>query len=131
MERLVIVTNEPTSLTDAYALIKILSGKYQQKRFMVLVNSARSKEEADQIFRNLSMVSDRYLASPSLDYLGWIPYDEKVSNAVKKQKTVLRLYPNAASSKGFMKLAKLLISNWEKTAFEGDLKFFWRTLLDN
>ena len=93
MERIVVVTNEPTSLTDAYALIKILSSKYKQKRFKVLVNSARSKNEAGQIYRNLSTVADRYLGSPSLDYLGWIPYDEKIPRAVRKQKIISISHP--------------------------------------
>jgi flagellar biosynthesis protein FlhG len=131
MERIVIITSEPTSLTDAYALIKILSTKYQQKKFKVLVNSAGSEKEAGQIYRNLSMVADRYLASPSLDYLGWIPYDEKIVKAVKRQKAVLASYPKCPASRSFDALAKKLISIENDTVFEGDIKFFWRTLLNN
>lgn len=130
MEKLVIVTNEPTSLTDAYALIKVLSNKYRQKRFKVLVNSARNAVEADRIYRSLSLVADRYLGSPSLDYLGWIPYDKKIPKAIRRQKTVLKMHPDTPASKSFMALANRLLSCDDVTDFEGDIKFFWRKLLN-
>ena len=130
MERIVIITNEPTSLTDAYALIKVLTGKYQQKRFKVLINWARNEIESGQIFKNLSMVVDKYLGSPSLDYLGWIPYDKQIPKAIRKQNTVLRLHPNTPASKSLMALAKRLLANDSHTVFEGDIKFFWDKLLN-
>jgi len=130
MERLVVVTNEPTSLTDAYALIKVLTNKYQQKRFMVLVNSVRNSAEAERIYKQLSVVVDKYLGSPSLDYLGWIPYDEQVQMAVRQQQMVLQRYPDTPASKSFVELAHKLISAENDHAFEGDIKFFWRKLLN-
>ena len=129
MERMVIVTNEPTSLTDAYALIKILTSEHHQKKFKVLVNSARNSDEASRIFRNLSTVADRYLGSPSLDYLGWIPYDKLVPKAVRQQKTVLKMHPETKASKSFMKLAAEMIESADETVFDGDIKFFWRNQL--
>jgi flagellar biosynthesis protein FlhG len=67
-EVLVVVTPEPTSLTDAYALIKVLSTRYRQKRFRILINMAKQVREAKDVFRKLSKVSDRFL-SVSLDFL--------------------------------------------------------------
>lgn len=131
MEKVVVVTNEPTSLTDAYALIKILSSKYHQKRFKVLVNAVRNSVEAERIFHNLSSVVDKFLNSPSLVYLGWIPFDSMVSIAVRKQRTVLRMYPETPASKSFVELADRLISCDDGSGFEGDIKFFWRRLLDH
>jgi flagellar biosynthesis protein FlhG len=130
MERLVIVTNEPTSLTDAYALIKVLKNKYHQKRFKVLVNSARSDMEADRIFKSLSIAADKYLGSLSLDYLGWIPYDKLIPKAVRKQKTVLNMHPDTPASKSFVALANKLLKNDDESYFEGDIKFFWHKLLN-
>ncbi len=130
MERLVVVTNEPTSLTDAYALIKVLTNKYQQKRFMVLVNSVRNSTEAERIYKQLSVVVDKYLGSPSLDYLGWIPYDEQVPMAVRQQQMVLQRYPDTPASKSFVELAQKLMAAENARAFEGDIKFFWRKLLN-
>lgn len=130
MERLVVVTNEPTSLTDAYALIKVMTNKYQQKRFMVLVNSVRSGTEAERIYKQLSVVVDKYLGSPSLDYLGWIPYDEQVQMAVRQQQMVLQRYPDTPASRSFVELAHKLMAVESGRAFEGDIKFFWRKLLN-
>lgn len=130
MEKVVVVTNEPTSLTDAYALIKVLNSKYQQKRFKVLVNAVRNAVEADRIYRNLSLVADKFLVSPSLDYLGWIPYDKLVPTAIRNQQTVLRMYPNTPASKSFLEVANTLISSDDGSIFEGDIKFFWRKLFN-
>jgi len=131
MERIVVVTNEPTSLTDAYALIKVLIREYHQKRFKVLVNLARNGAEADRIYKSLSAVADRYLESPSLDYLGWIPYDRQMPGAVRKQKVVLESHPDNPASKSLMALAKRLIADEDDVVFEGDIKFFWRRLLEH
>jgi flagellar biosynthesis protein FlhG len=131
MEKVVVVTNEPTSLTDAYALIKILTQKYQQKKFEILVNSARNDKEAERIYRHLSLVVDQFLGSPSLDYIGWIPYDRKIPTAIRKQQTVLALYPEAPSSKRFRELADAFIAKGGGGGvFEGDIRFFWKRLLN-
>jgi flagellar biosynthesis protein FlhG len=129
MEKVVVVTNEPTSLTDAYALIKVLTNKYQQKRFKVLVNATNNAREAARIYRHLSLVVDRFLGSPSLDYLGWIPYDKLIPASIRQQQTVLQRYPNSPASKSFRKLAEKLMCNNDGLPFEGDIKFFWRRLL--
>jgi flagellar biosynthesis protein FlhG len=129
MEKVVVVTNEPTSLTDAYALIKVLNNKYHQRRFKVLVNSARSASEADRIYRNLGLVADQFLGSPSLDYLGWIPYDKMVPAAVRQQQMVLQRYPDTPASKSIVSLAEKLMGKEEEQAFAGDIRFFWRRLL--
>jgi len=131
MEKIVIVTNEPASLTDAYALIKVLSKKYHQKKFRILINLATSKQEAEQIYRHLCLVVDRFLGSLSLDYLGWIPYDENVPKAVRRQQAVLDLFPLSKASKKFMEVAERLISFRDHCEFDGDVKFFWHRLLYN
>lgn len=131
MEKVVVITNEPASLTDAYALIKVLANKYHQKKFRILINSARTSQEAEQIYRHLCVVVDKFLGSLSLDYLGWIPYDDNVPKAVRRQQAVLELYPLSKASKKFMDVAEKLISSPEHLDFEGDVKFFWQRLLAN
>lgn len=131
MEKMVVVTNEPTSLTDAYALIKVLTHQYHQKRFKILVNSARNAHEAERIYRHLSLVVDQFLGSPSLDYLGFIPYDKLVPMAIRQQQMVLQRYPDTAASRGFVELAEKLMNSDEASVLEGDIKFFWRKLLDS
>jgi flagellar biosynthesis protein FlhG len=130
MEKVVVVTNEPASLTDAYALIKVLTNKYKQKRFQILVNAAHDVEEADRIYRHLTMVVDKFLGAPSLDYLGFIPFDPHIHRAVRRQQTVLELYPHTRASKSFMEVAERLLSYENQLVFEGDIKFFWQRLLN-
>lgn len=131
MEKVVIVTNEPTSLTDAYALIKVLTSRYKQKRFKVLVNAARNGEEAEKIYRHLSLVVDQFLGSPSLDYVGWIPFDKLMPAAVRKQKTVLECFPEAPASLHIQKVARALMSAREEPDLEGDIRFFRQSFLEH
>jgi flagellar biosynthesis protein FlhG len=129
MERVVVVTNEPTSLTDAYALIKVLTKKYRQRKFKILVNVARNPEEGLRIFKQLSVVVDRFLGSPAMDYLGCVQHDENVPRAVRQQQAVVQRYPNTRASKDFVVLAERILSEDGSTDFEGDIKFFWQRLL--
>jgi flagellar biosynthesis protein FlhG len=131
MEKVVLVTNEPTSLTDAYALIKVLTSRYKQKRFKVLVNSAKTAAEAERIYRHLSLVVDQFLGSPSLDYLGWIPFDKQMSAAVRKQRTVLECFPEASASGRLLEVAKTLMASEVEPVLEGDIRFFWQRFLEH
>ena len=130
MERLVVLTNEPTSLTDAYALIKVLINTYNQKRFKILINLVHDGNEADRIFRSLSVAADKYLQSPSLDYLGWIPYDKMLPKAIRRQKPLINTHPNTPAAKSITALAEKILYKEDDINFEGDIKFFWRRLLN-
>ena len=128
-ESIVIVTPEPTSITDAYALIKVLSVRFKKRNFMVLVNLVGGDQEAREVFRKISLVADRFLEQVSIDYLGFIPFDEKLPWAVKQQRAVLELYPKAPSSRGFMNLAKSLAERPVQFKGDGQIQFFWKQLL--
>ena len=128
-ESIVIVTPEPTSITDAYALIKVLSVRFKKRTFMVLVNLVEGDHEARDVFRKISLVADRFLEQVSIDYLGFIPVDEKLPWAVKQQRAVLELYPKAPSSRGFMDLAKRLAERPVQFKGDGQIQFFWKQLL--
>ncbi len=127
--RVVILTPEPTSITDAYALIKVLANKHQIKSFYILINWVKDSNEAQKVFRQLAAVVDRFLGSLSLDFIGYIPHDDAIPKAVRKQKAVLDLYPNALSSKGFINLAQSLLREGENSHVDGNIKFFWKHLL--
>ncbi|MBW1980219.1 MAG: MinD/ParA family protein [Deltaproteobacteria bacterium] len=129
-EKVVIANSEPTSLTDAYALIKVLYTRYRETEFKVLVNGVEKEDEAEMVYRQLSTVAIRFLGGPSLDYLGWIPFDEHVPAAVCRQQPVLQLYPEAPASKSFLKLAKAVWSSGKQPQVSGNIKFFWRRLIN-
>ncbi len=128
-ESIIIATPEPTSITDAYALIKVLFQKHRKKNFLILINGGRNPAEAKEVFRKLSRATDRFLGSLSLDYLGFIPYDEKLPQAVRKQKAVLEMYPQSASSRRFLEIAQTLIDpSIRAPESHGNVQFFWRQL---
>ena len=128
-ESIVIATPEPTSMTDAYALIKVLSTKFNKKDFMMLINLVANVQEAKEVFKKISRVADQFLESLSIDYLGFIPFDEKLPYAVKHQRTVLEIYPKAPSSKSFSELAKILWERPLRHKDNGNIQFFWKRLL--
>jgi len=130
LERIVVLSPEPTSLTDAYALIKVLTNQHDIKKFRILINSATSEKEALDVFRKLSLVADRFLPSLSLDFLGHIPYDRKLPQAVRRQQLVSELFPDAPASRGFNDLAQRLIEEKPEVRADGNIKFFWQGLFD-
>jgi flagellar biosynthesis protein FlhG len=127
-EIMVVLTPEPTALTDAYALIKVLSTRYAEHNFAVLVNMARSEWEAKKTFTHLSRVAERFLHA-SLRFAGSIPYDARVPDAVRRQRTVVELSPEAAASRAFEVLADRVLALPIAAKPKGGLQFFFRQLL--
>lgn len=129
-EIIVVVTPEPTSITDVYALIKLLATRYSEHHFKVLVNMAKDSEDALEVFRKLANVAGRFL-DISLDYLGCVVKDEKVVEAVKRQKAVSELFPESEAAICFTTLAKRVIENNRQTRLKGNIQFFFSRFLDN
>ncbi len=109
-EIVVVATPEPTSITDAYALMKVLSVKYGTSHFKLVVNSAASEQEADEVFRQLNLVADRFL-NITLEYYGGILLDENVKKGVRQQKVVSEISPLTRASRNFAALARKLADN--------------------
>ncbi len=128
-EKIVVVTPEPTSLTDAYALIKVLYSKFGERHFRLLVNSVTGEAAGKAIFAKISKVADHFLDGLSLDYLGAIPYDAAVPKAVIQQKALLEVFPNAPASKAFMTIAEN-ICRTQPSVNQGTIQFFWKRLLN-
>jgi flagellar biosynthesis protein FlhG len=106
-EILVVVTPEPTSLTDAYALIKILYQRHAKKRFRLLVNMVKSAGEAREVYLRLAQATNHFLHL-AIEHLGFVVYDENMSKAVKKQKLLAELYPDSPSVKCLREVAEKL-----------------------
>ncbi|MHB1680735.1 MAG: MinD/ParA family protein [bacterium] len=129
-EIMVVVTPEPTSITDAYALIKVMSTKHGQKNFSIILNMAKNEKEAKSIYKHLSIVADKFL-KVSLSYAGFILYDDNISKSVIMQKTAMELYPESKSAGCFKKLAYDIISKNENDYSDGNLQFFFNNLFKN
>jgi len=125
---IVVVCDEPTSITDAYALIKILSVEHDVFRFRIVANMVRTTNEGRELFAKLTRVTDQFL-DVALDYLGSVPFDENVRKSVKKQQALVKLYPKSAASVAFNHLATK-VSGWPvpKSA-KGNIEFFMERLV--
>jgi len=128
-EKIVVVTPEPTSLTDAYALIKVLYSKYGERYFRILVNQAPSEAAGKAIFAKISKVADHFLDGLSLDYLGAIPHDAMVTKAVLQQRALLEAFPDAVASRAFGVVADT-IRKTQPFVNQGTIQFFWKRLLN-
>lgn len=103
-EIMLVVTPEPSSITDAYALIKTLSGRDGLLEFRILVNMCRDQEEGKALFAKLSAITGRFL-EVSMEYSGCILHDEMLMESIRRRGTLCRLYPDARASIGFRALA--------------------------
>ena len=128
-ERLVVVTPEPTSLTDAYAMIKVMQHNHDVNRFRVVINNATDPASGKDIFTRLYRACDHFLSGVSLDLVGVIPHDPIVRRAVIAQKPFTVLDSNAPASRAMYKLSET-VQTWEVPhAIDGNIKFFWKRLL--
>jgi flagellar biosynthesis protein FlhG len=127
-EVVVVVCDEPASLTDAYALIKVLNRFHGVDRFHVLANMTGNAHEGRQLFDKLARVAQRFL-DVTLGYLGAVPYDDYLRKAVQRQLAVVEAYPRSRSALAFRKLADRT-GRWPapQTA-TGRLEFFVERLI--
>lgn len=126
---LVVATPDPASITDAYALMKVMYLNHRISRFTLLVNQVRNEREALEVYRTVQRVADRFL-NIGLDYAGFVPVDPYVTRAVRQQRTLLELYPTAPSVSAFAKISQDLIKGWRDNRQDhGRLTFFGRRSL--
>jgi len=127
---MLVVCDEPTSITDCYALMKLLSRDHEVFKFKVVANMVRSPNEGQQLFEKLSKVSDRFL-DVGLELVGVVPFDENIRKSVRKQKAIIEAFPESPASVGFRNLAKK-ITQWPiPHQPSGHLEFFIEQLLDH
>jgi len=127
-EIIVVVSPEPTSLTDAYALIKILYNGHGEKRIMLIVNMVKNSQEAGEVFMKLSKATEHFL-DLSVEYLGFIMHDEKVSDAVRQQKIFAEIYPTSPASKCLSSIARKICRDKPEKYNLGSMKFFSRAII--
>lgn len=127
-EVLVVVCDEPSSITDAYALIKLLNREHGVYRFRVLANMTRTQQEGHNLFNKLTQVSERFL-DVTLQYVGNIPFDESVRKAIQRQKAVVDVAPRSKAAQAFKTLAEK-VDLWPlPTTPRGHLEFFVERLV--
>lgn len=125
---LMVTSPDPTAITDAYALMKLLSTRYHQKVFSLIVNSVANTEEGLEVYHKLTTVANRYL-SISIDYMGCIPFDKRVRESIRRQQPMINLYPTSKTSNAFTSFAKGLLLMPQDLQPKGTLQFFWKRLM--
>ena len=127
-EIILVVTNDPASITDAYALIKVLSREHGVNRVQVLANMVRDASEAQSVYESLRRVAERFL-DITLSFIGGIPHDEWLKRAVRRQRSVVEAYPNCPASEAFRQLARKADSWGMPAGARGNLEFFVERLV--
>jgi flagellar biosynthesis protein FlhG len=119
----VVVCDEPASITDAYGLIKVLSREHGVQRFQILANQTRRSGEGPDLFQRISRVCDRFL-NVTLEFAGSVPFDDYLRRAVQRQTAVVEAYPASISSMALKKLA-VDADKWSvPKGARGHLEFF-------
>jgi flagellar biosynthesis protein FlhG len=119
----VVICDEPASLADAYALIKVLSVEHRVTRFHVLANMVSTPEHGRALFAKLANVCRKYL-EVRLSYMGAVPQDEYLRKAVRQQKPVVVSYPGSPSGRAFYKLAQYVDALERPAGQAGGVEFF-------
>ena len=127
---IVVVHDEPASITDAYAFIKVMSKKHNVSRFHILANMTHDAREGRELFRKLSKATDRFL-DVVLSFIGAVPFDGKLRKAIQHQRAVVEAFPNSPSSLAFKRITKQ-INNWtDNYQTDGQLKFFVERMIQS
>jgi flagellar biosynthesis protein FlhG len=127
-EVVLVLSPEPTSLVDAYAVVKVLSQQAGIRNFAVVINPVVDEMPARDMFQKLSAVTGRFLTA-KLRHLGYVPRDENVHRAVMAQRPVVDLFPMAPASRAIVDVAKRLFSEPAPQILEGGMKVMWQRLM--
>lgn len=126
---IVLITPEPTSITDTYALLKVLAGNYHQDAFKIVVNDVAEEAEALETFSKLTQLTDRF-HNLSLDLLGFIPHDPRLRKAVCLQRPFCEVFPDGPAAQGLRRIARR-VAEMKHNPLDCDLGFLWRPALVN
>jgi flagellar biosynthesis protein FlhG len=128
-ETLVVVCDEPTSITDAYAIIKLLSTERGVGKFRIVTNMTRQGGDGSSLFEKLSRVTDKFL-DVTLDHAGSIPFDDRVWRAVQLQTPFVTAFPTSLAAGALKKLAHRA-DKWDvPQAARGNIEFFVERFLN-
>jgi flagellar biosynthesis protein FlhG len=124
-EIILVSTPEPTSLVDAYAMVKVVHLRDQTKPIWLLVNNAQNHEEAEETVDQIQAAAKRFL-NKDINSLGLVPSDNHILQAVRQQQGVVDLFPDSPAAKAFQAISGILM---EKISLKKDgFNAFWKEL---
>jgi flagellar biosynthesis protein FlhG len=124
---IVLITPERTSIADAFALIKVLANNHHRRAFKIVVNDVAREDEAYEAFNDLTWMTDHGLEI-SADFLGFIPHDPGLREAVCLRRLFCQVFPDGPAARGLRRIA-LRIAAMKHNPLDSDLGFLWRTAL--
>ncbi len=131
-EIVVVLTPDPSSLTDAYALIKVLHQRQRESKFSVVCNQVRDDADGQRVFERLQSVIAQFLPV-TLTYRGAIPSDPSLRQCTRGQQIICKSLPQAESARALSSLAQALLESGVEQSHEveckGSLQFFWKQLI--
>lgn len=125
---LVVVTPEPTSITDAYATVKVLHKEARIQTFKIVVNQVSSSEQGKLVYNSLYKVASRFL-NVSLEYVGHVVHDKNINKSVLAQMPVVLYAPRSASSVCIESIANRLIDRMVSIPQTGNVQLFWEKMV--
>lgn len=120
----IVATPEPTSITDAYAMMKVLNQQYKIKKVKLLVNQVKNPEEGLKVYSRIAEVTDRFLHL-GIDYVGSVNFDSGLSEAVRQRRPVIASEPDALFSRNIKDVASTFHRNREDLAVTEAKECFW------
>lgn len=125
---IVVVCDEPASVTDAYAVIKVLSAEHGLRHFKVVTNMSRIPGGGKNLFATLGKVTNRFL-DVILEHAADIPDDDLMRRAIREQRPVVEAYPGSPSGAAYRALAEVAVE-WEPpSGTRGHIEFFAERLV--
>jgi len=127
-EILVVITPEPTSLTDAYALLKVLNANNYRGSIKIVINQCPDIQTAKKVYKRFKDAVSQFVGVP-MEALGVIYKDQKVLEAVARQIPFLKLFPESVASKCIKKITERLLAN-QPEKFDQEIMNFWEKCLN-
>lgn len=124
----VVVTPDPSSITDAYALIKVMNQRMREERFFIICNQVKDEAEGKALYRKLCDVASRFLYV-SLEYSGSVPLDLNIRKANRARKILSVCNRRALGSFAFQEISEKLCGSKEITEVKGGIQFFWQQMI--
>jgi flagellar biosynthesis protein FlhG len=121
---MVVITPDPTSLADSYALIKTLNKEYRETRFAIVCNQVRDEAEGMMLFQKFSEIVSRFLYI-GLDYVGSQPTDNLIKKSLQNQRLIMKHEPQSLAAEGFRRIQRKLEESLAESKDKSGLQFFW------
>lgn len=127
---ILVVCNDPASLMDSYAVMKILHKKYARCRFGIIVNKVKNDYEAYEVFNRFQDAAAKFI-NISLQYLGNVPVDDLVQMAARERVSIVDKFPQAPSTKAFENICHKIFQWKNENQFTGGIQFFFEKLIQS